>query len=96
MISKHTTGVTDEEINHRADKFSISSSGLSYREKLPESHDHTRISVKTYYVEHPYARNHTRPYRTLTRVSCSCSELSECLGPAEWQTREATTEGERI
>ena len=51
MISKHTTGVTDEEINHRADKFSISSSGLSYREKLPESHDHNRISVKTYYVE---------------------------------------------
>ena len=51
MISKHTTGVTDEEINHRADKLSVLSSGLSYREKSLDSEDHNRISVKTYYGE---------------------------------------------
>ena len=50
MISKHTTGVTDEEINHRADKFSIFSSVLSYCEKLPESNDYNRITIKTYYI----------------------------------------------
>ena len=50
MISKHTTGVTEEELNHRADKFIGSSFTFALSGKLPESDDYKRISVKTYYV----------------------------------------------
>ena len=51
MISKHTTGVTDEGVNHRADNSLDCYFAFEIREKLPESNDYNRISVKTYYVE---------------------------------------------
>ena len=51
MISKHTTGVTDEEVNHRADNSFVCYFAFELLRELSESDDYNRISVKTYYEE---------------------------------------------
>ena len=56
MISKHTTGVTDEELNHRADNAFDCYFAFELLREVIRIGDYNRISVKTYYIPEEQAK----------------------------------------